>query len=135
MAEDTLIRIVAACAVVLAALVGTLVGFVAQKRLKRYEMRAQTLRDRAVQRLALQVPLLRFCYELDSRIGRILSVLHEDWLSETHLDRFRTNEGFAKDQREKGYFIVSSVYIFACFKKQTADGRIGYIIFGQGNRA
>lgn len=115
MSDESLLRLVAASAVVLAALVGTLLGFFAQKRLKRYEMRAQALRDRAARRRALHVPLLRFCYELDSRIGRILSMLHEDWLSATYLERFSGNDGFAKDQRQKGYFIVSSVYLFSCF--------------------
>lgn len=113
--NDTLLKIIAALAVVVAALAAALIGFYSQIKIKQYELRAQARKDRAAQRLAFYLPLLRFCYELDSRIGRILSVLHTEWLKASHLEKIRNNEGFAKDPRETGYFIMSSVYVFACF--------------------
>jgi hypothetical protein len=58
---------------------------------------------------------LRFSDTLDRRIGHILTTLDTDWLAKSHLDSIKNNEGFAVDPNEKGYFILSSIYIFGCF--------------------
>lgn len=115
MDNETLIKVAAGFAVVVAALIAAILGLYTQIKLKQYELRAQARKDGAAQRLGLYIPLLRFCYELDGRIGRILAKLHLDWLRASHLERIRKNEGFAKDPREIGYFIMSSIYLLACF--------------------
>lgn len=113
--NDTIVKVAAGFAVVLAALIAALVGLYSQMKIKQFELRTQAKKDRAAQRLAFYIPLLRFCYEFDGRVGRILSVLSTDWLRSSHLNRIQNNEGFARDPRETGYFIMSSIYVFACF--------------------
>src|ERR1700729_2997851 len=112
---DTLVKIYAAFAVVVAALITALFGYYLQIKIKRIELQAQARKEKALQRLTLLLPLLRFSYELDGRIGRILAVLDTDWLKSTYLEKIRNEEGFAKNPLETGYFIMSSVYVFACF--------------------
>jgi hypothetical protein len=113
--DDTIVKVVAACAVIIAAVIAALVGLYTQIKIKQFELRAQARKDAAAQRLGFYVPLLRFCYELDGRIGRILSALSTDWLRSTYLEQIRQDQGFAEDPRKTGYFIMSSVYVFACF--------------------
>ena len=113
--NDTIVKIWAGFAVVVAALITVVVGVYAQIKIKRFQLRAQAQKDRVAQRLTYFVPLLRFCHELDGRIGRILAVLNTDWLSSAYLEKIRRHEGFAKNPLETGYFIMSSTYVFACF--------------------
>lgn len=113
--NETIIKIFAGFAVVVAAILTVLLGFYFQIKIKQFENLTQARKDRAAQRLTYFIPLLRFSYELDGRIGRILHVLSTDWLRSTHLEKIRKNEGFAKNPLETGYFIMSSVYVFACF--------------------
>lgn len=113
--KDTLIKIAVGFVGVVGAIVVALLGLYSQLRIKRLELRAEERRDQAARRLAFHIPLLRLCYELDGRIGRILSNLGTDWLQSSYLEKIHTGEGFARDPREKGYFIMSSVYVFACF--------------------
>ncbi len=112
---DTMVQIYAGSAVVIAAVLTVLLGFYFQIKIKQFELRTQARKDRAAQRLTFFIPLLRFSYELDGRIGRILDVLDTDWLRSTYLEKIRKNEGFAKNPLETGYFIMSSIYVFACF--------------------
>jgi hypothetical protein len=109
--NDTLVKIYAGFAVVIAALI----GFRATLRIKALELEAQERREANAQRLTYHLPLLRFCYELDGRINRILAQLHGDWLRSEHLDKIRRGEGFAQNPLETGYFIMSSTYVLACF--------------------
>lgn len=113
--KDTIIKICAGFAVVVAALVSVILGFWAQIKIKQFELRAQARKDRAAQRQTYYLPLLRLSYELDGRIGRILDQLSSDWLSSAHLEKIRKGEAFAKSPLETGYFIMSSIYVFACF--------------------
>lgn len=113
--NDTLIRIAAGLAAIVAAIIVALAGLYTNLKIKRFELQAQAKKERAAQRLAFHVPLLRFCYELDGRIGRILEKLSSDWMDSAHLERIRHGEGFATDPKERGYFIISTVYVFACF--------------------
>lgn len=108
-------HLAATFAAVVAALVGALVGFYAQIHVKHVDLSVEARRSKASQRLSLYLPVLRFCYEFDSRLGRILSNLHTDWLRQTYLDQIKKRKGFAADPRETGYFLMSSIYEFACF--------------------
>jgi hypothetical protein len=112
---DTVVKVAAGFAAVVAAIILALVGYFSQLKLKRLEFRQQERKEKSAQRLAFHLPLLRFCYELDGRIGRILENLHTDWLDEQHLTSIHQGNGFAQDPRQKGYLIMSSVYMFACF--------------------
>jgi hypothetical protein len=112
---DTLVKIATAFAAVVAAVITVLFGYYGQIKIKQFELRAQARKDRAAQRFRFFIPLLRFSYELDGRIGRILDSLHTDWLRLEHLEKIRRTEGFSKNPLETGYFIMSSVYVFACF--------------------
>ena len=113
--KDTIIKIYAAFAVIAAALIATILGFYGNLKIKQFEIEAQNKRERAQQRLKFYLPLLRFTYTLDRRIGHILTTLDTDWLAKDHLEKIHNNQGFAVNPDEKGYFIVSSIYIFACF--------------------
>ena len=109
--------VLSAIAVIAAAVLGALIAFYGNVRIKRMDLRSQKESERAEQRLRYYVPLLRFTYTLDRRIGHILTTLDTDWLSKEHLDKIKNREGFAIDPNPevKGYFISSSLYIFACF--------------------
>jgi hypothetical protein len=123
--SDTLIKIIVGLATVVVAIIVALLGLYTQTKIKRMDYRAQARKDRAAQRLAFYVPLVRSCYEFDARIARILSSLHSDWLRSSHLDRIRQGEGFAQDPTQTGYFILSSLYVFACFFGWTEAIAIG----------
>ncbi|HEX3068307.1 MAG TPA: hypothetical protein VHX14_07010, partial [Thermoanaerobaculia bacterium] len=112
---ETYFRVTAAFAALFAALLGGLVGFYAQVKVKSLDFRAETRKSKASQRLSLYLPVLRFCYEFDSRLGRILKNLHTDWLRGSYLAQIQKGKGFADDPRETGYFVMSSVYELACF--------------------
>jgi hypothetical protein len=115
MTQNILETVFTAIAVIFAALVAAILGLYGNLKIKQYEIDTQIEKDKSEQRLKFYLPLLRFSYTLDRRIGHILTTLHEDWLSKSHLEKIHNNQGFALDPNEKGYFIVSSIYIFACF--------------------
>lgn len=104
-----------AIAVISAALIAAVLGLYGNLKIKQMEIEEQIKRDRANQKLKFYLPLLRFCYTLDRRIGHILKVLDTDWLAKSHLERIQRREGFATDPNETGYFISSSIYLIACF--------------------
>jgi len=113
--NDTIVKIAAGFAIVVAALVTVMLGLYAQLKIRRFELQMQARKDRAAQRLTYYLPLLKFCYEFDGRIDRILAKLETDWLKSDYLVSIRAGEGFAKDPLKTGYFILSSTYVFACF--------------------
>jgi hypothetical protein len=113
--NDTIVKIFAGFAVLVAAMFAAVFGLYSNVKIKRLEFQTQARKERAAQRLAFHIPLLRFCYELDGRIGRILEHLSSDWLRGSYLEDIQNDQGFAQDPRERGYFIISSVYVFACF--------------------
>lgn len=99
----------------IATILAALVGWYSQLAVKLIEATVDERRNRAKRQDLYHIPLLRLCYELDGRIGRILSILETDWLKSSYLQAIHEGKGFAKDPREKGYFIMSSIYVFACF--------------------
>ncbi len=113
--EQLLQGVLAAIAVILAALLAAMLANYGNVKIKQLEIQAQAERDKANKRIKFYLPLLRFCYTLDRRIGHILKELHSDWLSKKYLDNIQSNQGFAVNPNEKGYFIASSMYVFACF--------------------
>jgi len=113
--SDILIKLCAALAVICSTLVGALLATYSALRIKRYEQHMQHQKTRAAQRLNFYQPLLRFCYEMDRRLGHIIAALDSDWLSGNYLESIKQGRGFASDPTQKGYFILSTVYIFACF--------------------
>jgi hypothetical protein len=115
MDKETFLKTLAALAAIIAALVGTTVGFYFKLKEKDYELKIQKRKDKDSHLRKYYVPLLRFSYELDRRLGHILLEIHSDWLSGTHLKKISKKEGFALDPNEKGYFIISTVYMLACF--------------------
>src|ERR1700733_1869218 len=115
MAKETIQNILTGASVILAALIATVLGYYGNLRVKRFEIEVQSRKEEANQRLRFYLPLLRFCDALDRRIGHILTKIDTDWLSKTYLEKIHKKEGFACNPDEKGYFISSSTYIFACF--------------------
>lgn len=113
--NETIIKIYAAFAVIAAALVAAILGLYGNLKIKQFEIEVQNRKERDRQRLKFYLPLLRFAYTLDRRIGHIITTLDTDWLSKSHLEKIHSKEGFALSPNEKGYFIISSIYIFACF--------------------
>ena len=113
--NDILSRAVNGGAILIGALAGALVAFYGNLRIKQFEHQTQRQKDNASQRLKFYLPLLRFCYDLDKRLKHVLNKLHSDWLAAAHLNKIRDNKGFATDPNEKGYFIMSSIYMLACF--------------------
>jgi hypothetical protein len=107
--------VLSAIAVIVSALIAAILGFYGNFRIKQLEIDTQAEKDRAEKRLRFYLPLLRYSYTLDRRIGHILTTLDTDWLAKSHLDKIKNKQGFATSPDEKGYFIISSVYIFACF--------------------
>lgn len=92
-----------------------LIGLYGGLIVKQFENKLDKKKQKANQRLKFYLPLLRFSYDLDRRIGHILKELHSDWLNSTHLEKIKNTQGFAINPNEKGYFIISCVYMFACF--------------------
>lgn len=113
--DATVAQIAAAGGFIIAAIIAGILALYGQWKLKQWDIRFQRRKERENQRLKFYLPLLRFCYDLDRRLGHILSTLDTDWLNASHLQRIKVKEGFAKAPNEKGYFIVSSLYILACF--------------------
>lgn len=107
--------VLSAIAVIGAALIAGLLGLYGNLKIKQIEIEEQIKRDRANQKLKFYLPLLRFSYTLDRRIGHILRVLDTDWLAKSHLEKLQKGEGFAKDPNVYGYFISSTIYLVACF--------------------
>jgi hypothetical protein len=113
--KDTIVKIAAGFAVIVAAIFAATLGAYGQLALERYRGRQAVQKEKAGQRLKLYQPLLRFCYDLDRRLGHILTKLDSDWLRATYLDRIKAREGFAVNPAATGYFIISSLYMLACF--------------------
>jgi hypothetical protein len=115
MDPQTIQTVLAAVAVIVAAVIAGVLGFYGNFRIKQLEFDAQRRKEETIKRLSFYLPLLRFCNTLDRRIGHILTTLDTDWLAKVHLDKIKSKEGFVINPNEKGYFISSSMYIFACF--------------------
>lgn len=115
MDKETLIKILQPTATVFSVLVAGLLAYIANWNLKRLENRNAEKKDKEKERLKYFIPLLRCLYELDDRFDRIFKNLHEDWLDSKYLDSIKNKQGFADNPKEKGYFIISSIYMIAYF--------------------
>ncbi len=102
-------------ALIISALIGGTIGFLAQLRLKYLDKILAERKEREKQRLKFYIPLLRCLYELDDRFKRILNNLDKNWLNHDHLDKIKNKEGFANNPNETGYFIISSIYLIGSF--------------------
>lgn len=62
-------------------------------------------------------PLMNSCLELDGRISKIIFALDKDWLNGDFLKLIQQNDenSFIKNPKNKGYFLISSIYLFANF--------------------
>jgi hypothetical protein len=121
-------QLATASAAVIAAVLGSALTLYGSFILKRFENRIQKIKESTSQRLKYHLPLLRFTYQLDKRIGHILTELHSDWLDAAHLEKIRKADGFASNPNEKGYFIISSIYMFACFFGWAEAIKQGFVI-------
>lgn len=115
MDKETFIKILQIFAVVLAAFVAGMLGFYAQWKVKQFENKQTQKKEKESQKLKFYIPLLRCLYELDDRFIRMFKNLDDDWLDSKYLEAIKKKEGFAKNPKEKGYFIISSIYLIACF--------------------
>ena len=106
--------IVPAIMVIFSVVVGWLLSFVSQKKLKLFDV-SLSKKEREEQEIKFYIPLLRCLYELDDRFIRIFSNLHTDWLSKKYLDDIKKGIGFASNPRDKGYFFISTIYLIGCF--------------------
>lgn len=113
--DPALLKYLAALAVVIAACIGGIIGFLGQFILKNYYNKVSTKNKIRNKKLKFYIPLLRCLYELDERISTIINHLHTDWLSEEYLTEIKNNKGFAADPNKTGYFIISSIYVVASF--------------------
>lgn len=113
--KETLIKIIAGFAVVVSAFIAGMLGFFAQWKLKQLDLAQVQRKEKENQKLKFYIPLLRCLYELDDRFIRIFMNLDADWLDSKYLDAIKEKKGFALNPKEKGYFIISSIYLIACF--------------------
>jgi hypothetical protein len=109
--NDTLLKIMAGFAVVFAGIL----GFFAQLIVKKIDNNFVQRKEKENQKLKFYIPLLRCLYELDDRFIRIFQNLDKDWLSAKYLEDIKQKKGFAENPKEKGYFIISSIYLIGCF--------------------
>ncbi len=112
---STIANIIVVVAAIIGAFAGAILAYYSSWRIKRFETKLQEKKERATERLKFHIPFLRLCSALDRRIGRLLLHLNTDWLDYKYLEKINRGEGFAADQKEIGYFFISSVYLFACF--------------------
>ena len=63
----------------------------------------------------LYFPFINCLTELDARFTRILGNLETDWLDSKYLKSIKKGQGFAIDPNQKGYFVLSSIYLIASF--------------------
>ena len=91
-------KIIAGLAAIIAALVGAMLGFYGQLKIKDYELKIQRRKDKEAYLRKYYVPLLRFSYDLDRRIGHIIVKIDKDWLTGDYLKKIAGNDGFAKEE-------------------------------------
>lgn len=108
-------KIIGLLTAVILLLVGSIVTYISQYKLKEYDRSIVRRKERENKKIKFYIPLLRNLYDIDDRFKRILSNLDKDWLSKDYLDLIKEKKGFAKDPTEKGYFIISSIYLIASF--------------------
>ncbi len=113
--KDTLIKIIAGFAVVVSAFIAGMLGFFAQWKLKQLDNAQVQKKEKEGQKLKFYIPLLRCLYELDDRFIRIFKNLDTDSLDAKYLEAIKEKKGFALNPKEKGYFIISSIYLIGCF--------------------
>ena len=113
--QDTLFKILTGCAVVISAFIAGMLGFYAQWKVKQFEHAQIQKKEKESHKLKFYIPLLRCLYELDDRFIRIFKNLDADWLDSKYLDAIKEKKGFAENPKQKGYFIISSIYLIACF--------------------
>ena len=106
--EDINPQIIIASAVIAAAFIGGFVAFFGKIIINSFERYKENKNTRENRKITLYMPLLRCLYELDDRFNRILNNLDTDWLNVEYLDSIKKKEGFAKNQKQKGYFVLSS---------------------------
>ena len=115
MDKETIIKILQPTAYIFSALLAGMIAYWANWNLKKLENRNTEKKEKEKERLKYFIPLLRCLYELDDRFDRIFKNLHEDWLDNKYLQSIKESKGFAINPKEKGYFIISSVYMIAYF--------------------
>lgn len=114
--KETIIKILAAFAVIVAAFIAGMLGFFTQWKLKQFDNALAQKKEKENQKLKFYIPLLRCLYELDDRLDRIINKqLDSNWLDTKHLDDIKTKKGFAANPNNTGYFIISSIYLIASF--------------------
>ncbi|MCK9425997.1 MAG: hypothetical protein M0Q21_08175 [Ignavibacteriaceae bacterium] len=114
--KETVIKILTAFAVIVAAFVAGMLGFFAQLILKRFDNLLAGKKEKENQKLKFYIPLLRCLYELDDRLDRIVNKqLDSNWLDAKYLDDIKNKKGFASNPNNTGYFIISSIYLIASF--------------------
>lgn len=113
--KETIIKLVAALGVVLAAFIAGMLGFFAQWKIKQFDNAQNEKKEKENQKLKFYIPLLRCLYELDDRFHTVIKNLETDWLHKEHLESIKAGKGFAEDPNKKGYFIISSIYLIASF--------------------
>jgi hypothetical protein len=114
--RETIVQLITAFGVVIAAFIAGMLGFFAQWKIKQLENANTQKREKENQRLKFYIPLLRCLYELDDRLDRIINKqLDSDWLAAKYLDDIKDNKGFAENPNNTGYFIISSIYLIGSF--------------------
>jgi len=61
------------------------------------------------------LPLLTSSRELENRLTKVLGNLETDWLDKKYIDEIKCGTGFAENPTKKGYFVLSTIYLFAKF--------------------
>ncbi|MEP7198088.1 MAG: hypothetical protein ABI851_16340 [Saprospiraceae bacterium] len=113
--KDTLIKILTGFAVVLSALLAGILGFFVQWKLKQVDNSLLKKKEKENQKIKFHIPLLRNLYELDDRFDKIFKTLHTNWLNGEYLTDIKNKKGFAETPNNKGYFIISSIYLIGVF--------------------
>lgn len=109
------VAIITAFSAIFATFLAGILAFWGQRKLKKLENATAERKEKEHQKLKFYIPLLRCLYELDDRFERILNNLETDWLNGEYLENIKNGKGFALDPNNKGYFIISSIYLIASF--------------------
>lgn len=71
--------------------------------------------ERGNRKMKLYKPFIMFLYDFDSRLKKILDSQEPDWFNSKYLNNIKKKKGFAVDPNQKGYYILSSIYLVASF--------------------
>lgn len=111
--------VIPAIVALLSVAIGAILTLLVQKKIKIFDFFLNE-KERKEEESKFYLQLLRYLYDLDDRLKRILQNLHTDWLDSKYLNEIKTHKGFAENPKNKGYLFISTIYMIGCFFGVTA---------------